>query len=79
MKIEILFAVDQEDNTKINLLAAPYYESLGEEFIKDALLNKLGLDKSDWLDELCGRLATGAEESFAYYDFGWETIELIQL
>ena len=77
MKIEILFAVDQEDNTKINLLAVPYGESAGVDNIKRVLEQELCIDDVD-IDQHAADIDSGEETSYNGYDFGWETIELIQ-
>ena len=76
MKIEILFAVDQEDNTKISLLAVPYGESAGTDSVRQALMDKLSLFSSD-ISEHAADIDSGEETSYNGYDFGWETIELI--
>lgn len=77
MEIEILYAIDHDDyNAKVNLLAVPYGETAGEDFIRQTLDNRLELEDDEELDELVKTLATGEETEYHEYEFGWDIVEL---
>lgn len=74
MNIEILYAVNTDDNTRTNLLAAaegmnPDLESAWE-IIKD----KLCFDESDEeLYDKLGEIIEGFSDEYGIYQFKWET------
>ena len=64
MEIEILYAIDHDDyNVKVNLLAVPYGETAGEDFIRETLENRLEI------------FAAGEGSEYHEYEFGWDVVE----
>ena len=81
MEIEILYAIDHDNyNEKVNLLAVPYGETAGEDFIKQTLEDRLGIFGDDeetnkGIDELVKTIDTGEETEYHEYEFGWDVVE----
>jgi len=78
MEIEILYAIDHDDyNAKVNLLAVPYGETAGEDFIRETLENRLEIfDHDEKTHELVNTLASGEKTEYHEYEFGWDIVEL---
>ena len=77
MEIEILYAIDHDDyNVKVNLLAVPYGETAGEDFIRETLENRLEIfDHDEKTHELVKMLAAGEGSEYHEYEFGWDVVE----
>lgn len=74
MKIEILYAVNINDNTKTNLLAAHEGENPDLESAWEIVKKKLYYDDSD--EELYNKLGDiieGFTDEYDIYKFGWDT------
>jgi len=74
MDIEILYAVNIDDNTKTNLLAAREGENPDLESTWEIVKEKLGYDDSD--EELYNKLGDiieGFPDEYDIYKFEWDT------
>ena len=80
MKIDILYAVDYENNNqRTSLLAVEYHTALDFCFVEDKITGLL-LDRYAMTDEeiwsLVKDVCEGKDASFGVYGFHWETIEM---
>lgn len=80
MKIEILYAVDFENNNeRTTLLAVEYYTSLDhgfvEEKVSEMLLQRYGMT-DEQIESLVDDICDGKETEFGAYEFKWETTEM---
>lgn len=80
MKIEILYAVDYENNNeRTSLLAAENRTSLDrgfvEEKVKELLLDRYGMTDRQ-IEELVDNICDGKETEFGAYGFHWESVEM---
>lgn len=80
MKIEILYAVDYENNNeRTSLLAAENRTSLDrgfvEEKVKELLLDRYGMTDRQ-IEELVDAICEGDVAAFGAYGFHWETVEM---
>lgn len=71
-RIEVLYATDIEDGTKIMVLAKPYKGELSKEFAKKNLQTFFGVNNID--EEVVGKVCNGEEFRCDGYEFGWEEV-----
>lgn len=71
-KIEVLYATDIEDGTKIMVLAKPYKGEVSKEFAKKNLQTFFGVNNID--EEVVEKVCNGEEFRCDGYEFGWEEV-----
>lgn len=74
MNIEILYAVNTDDNTRTNLLATAEGKNPGLKSTWKIIKDKLSFDESDEeLYDKLGDIIEGFSDEYGIYQFKWET------